>query len=63
MDKFTLQFDMENDAFGVATWEACDEAARILREIADKLEHRNWSGKIRDVNGNAVGEYEADFSR
>lgn len=61
-EKFTLEFSMENDAFGKATWEACDEAARILRKIAEKLENRLWTGKIFDINGQSIGKYAAEFN-
>lgn len=34
------------------------EAARILRELADRLEAGDTSGKVRDINGNTVGSFE-----
>jgi hypothetical protein len=50
----TIQIALDNAAFeddpGV-------EVARILRQIADKCEGGEvWSGPIRDINGNLVGE-------
>lgn len=35
------------------------EIARILCEVARKIESGNTSGKVMDANGNSVGEYEA----
>lgn len=34
------------------------EAARILRELADRLEAGATDGKVRDYNGNTVGSFE-----
>ena len=35
----------------------CDaEVARILRDLADKLETRQLTTTLRDINGNVVGE-------
>lgn len=52
---FTMKFHTDNDAFAT---DDMVESARILREIADKLE---WdgkdSGKVMDVNGNSIGEW------
>lgn len=31
------------------------EIARILRELADKLEHGHEPATVRDINGNTVG--------
>ncbi len=53
--RFTLNFDMDNAAF--EDDDGFDEAARIVREIAIKLQHGNPAGKCVDVNGNVVGEY------
>lgn len=36
------------------------EAARILREIAGRIERGSHSGPIRDANGNTVGRYELE---
>lgn len=36
------------------------EAARILREIADKLEHGRFDGPIFDMNGNRIGRFSMD---
>jgi hypothetical protein len=34
-----------------------EETARILREVADRLEMGNESGTLYDYNGNAVGSW------
>jgi hypothetical protein len=64
MAKFTVNIDCDNAAFcddGDATASsAAPELARILREIADKIEsgaQYDFSQTIRDINGNDVGRY------
>lgn len=56
--RFTMQFDCDNEAFAVEGMMplagACDEVARILRAIADRLEDET-GGDVRDINGNSVG--------
>jgi hypothetical protein len=58
---FTLKFETENEAFtdqGEETDEArLAESARILREIADKMEAGTDGGTIFDVNGNKIGQW------
>lgn len=51
----TIQFDTDNAAFGdEPEW----ETARLLREVATRLETSNdYEGPIRDANGNTVGTY------
>ncbi len=51
----TLSFRTDNAAFedGAAT-----ESARILREIAKRIEGGDLAGPVRDLNGNTVGAYE-----
>lgn len=53
---FKLEFATDNAPFeGEARR---DECARILREIADKLENGSQDGaKVYDLNGNAVGRW------
>ena len=53
--KLTLEFSMENAAFDDNPLE---EAARIIREAAGMLDSGADNGKLRDVNGNAVGFFE-----
>lgn len=52
--KFTLSFDCENAAFSD---DAALEIARILREIANRVENGTSGGTIRDINGNLIGKY------
>ena len=53
-----LTIQMDNDAFDE---NSRTELARILRNVATKLEHEGeveeggWS--LRDINGNTVGEF------
>jgi hypothetical protein len=56
---FTLKFENHHDAFqpdGVA------ESARILRNLAYRLERGDSNWKIKDSNGNTVGAYHIDDS-
>lgn len=54
---FKLNFETDNAAFDGAH---IAESARILREIADKMESgaQVGGGPIRDINGNRVGHWE-----
>lgn len=64
MTMFKVEFDTDNDAFGV-TPEA--EIARILRKLADRVEYGASfddngrpvadRGAVLDVNGNSVGRW------
>lgn len=63
--KFVIEMRMDNAAFEVADPEARDgdEVARILRDIATKVEGQpinsdTHSGVIFDYNGNRVGSWE-----
>lgn len=57
---FKLEFSTDNAAFADAP---DSEVARILREIADKIESAGphgaleIGGKVADENGNTVGEW------
>ena len=33
------------------------ELSRMLKEVASKIERGFYQGKIKDINGNTVGEY------
>jgi len=58
MAVFTLKFDTNNAAFDGD--DLAPEIARILRSIADKVEHVALSGfceTARDINGNDIGRY------
>jgi hypothetical protein len=56
--KFTVLFNTDNAAFADGK---TAEIARILREIADKVEENglieDMPGRIKDVNGARVGFY------
>jgi hypothetical protein len=60
--EFKLQLDMGNAAFDEGM--EGHETARILRELADKIDHdlhgltRSDTGTLRDINGNKVGTWE-----
>lgn len=54
---FELKFDTDNAAF---TDDCAAECARILREIADKLEAGKNGGPVMDYNGNGVGMWDLD---
>lgn len=54
-----IEFDTGNDAFRE---DAQSEAARILRDIAQKVESGHESGAIKDVNGNTIGRWFAGFA-
>jgi len=51
---FTLQFETDNAAF--IDYPA-KEAARILREIADKVQDGTHEKSIIDINGNIIGGF------
>ena len=55
-----IKIDLENDA--LADSGNLFEAARILRELADKIESCNHAElskyqNLRDINGNTCGQY------
>lgn len=57
---FKLHFETDNEAF---TDEASSEVARILRDLADKIEGpagRFYSAPVRDINGNRIGSVDFD---
>lgn len=56
MQRFLVSIKTEHDAFAGDQFEP--EIARILRQIADRLEagHRAC-GSVQDANGNRVCEY------
>jgi hypothetical protein len=53
MENIKLMIETTNDAF--ADGNEKNEVARILRELADKLENGNEPTIMRDYNGNVVG--------
>ena len=48
----SIQFEMDNAAFADYPME---EAARILRNAADKMEAGAQEFSLRDINGNTIG--------
>jgi len=55
---FQMRFDTENEAFECGNRES--ETARILREIADRVERGAASGmfqNVHDLNGNVIGTF------
>ena len=55
---FRLAIEGDNDAFSFG--ERNGEVARILRELATKLEHKgreDLGGTMFDINGNQVGTW------
>lgn len=50
-----LEMETENEAF--QNGEIHYEIARILKEIAQKLEKLQDDGVIHDINGNKVGKW------
>ena len=59
-----LKFATNNTAFDT---DDNEEAARILRAIADNLTSEpnmvSWAGVVRDVNGNAIGQLNYESNR
>ena len=49
-----IEIKTGNDAFQDGNY--YEELAKILRELADKIEHGNEPEKLMDSNGNAVGK-------
>ena len=54
---FTIKIKTGNAAFQDAGDDGKSEVARILRDIADKLESGHEHGACVDANGNRVGEW------
>lgn len=53
MDEFTLQIRMGNDAMQTAR-----DASDALIEVSEDILNGRTEGRIRDLNGNTVGEWE-----
>lgn len=55
---FKLEFRTGNAAF-----EDCaeQEISRILKEIANKVEDGSTGGKVKDINGNTIGEWDLNI--
>ena len=55
---FQLKIYTSDAAF--ADGDTGEEVARILRELADKVEAGRTSGRVFDLNGNACGNWAFD---
>jgi hypothetical protein len=51
-----VEFDTDNAAFG--NGDLATEAARLLRDAAERIEQGATTGALRDLNGNKVGYFE-----
>jgi hypothetical protein len=61
-DTFDLHFSTTNAAF---EGEPLTEVARILRDLADRVERTTGGypfGTVRDINGNTVGHWSHNAS-
>lgn len=54
MSAFTLKVYTDNAAFAD---DPDGEVARILRDVADRVEGGQEDGAVRDINGNTVGSF------
>lgn len=54
---FKLEIHCDNAAFGDAALERCMEVARILRALSYDMLAKDDAGRLRDRNGNTVGEW------
>ncbi len=53
---YRVQITVDNAAFGESREDRNSELARLLRELAQKLENGQGAGaQIRDINGQTVG--------
>ncbi|HEV2530938.1 hypothetical protein [Phenylobacterium sp.] len=57
---FRLEIDTHNAAFDDG---AASEVARILRQVAKRIEAGELEGEPWDVNGNRVGAFELNSRR
>lgn len=54
---FGLTLRTANAAFHPEFGDGSDEVARILRDVADRVEAGDRTGVVRDINGNPVGTF------
>jgi hypothetical protein len=52
---FTLKIETDNEAFANGT----DEIVRLLRLVTSRVMHDETSGRLIDINGNRVGEWDS----
>ena len=57
--EFKMSFNMDNAAFDSHLVE--DETARILKKVSSRVEHGACEGKITDINGNTIGNWEIEM--
>lgn len=57
MAEFSLNIDCDNAAFGE---DPEDEVIRILGDVVERLRRGFRDGKVMDVNGNTVGDFELE---
>jgi len=55
---FELKFKTNNATFEDYVEQ---EVSRILKEIANKIENGSTGGKVKDINGNTIGEWDLDI--
>lgn len=58
MPKFTLQINMDNDAFAEYP---ITELVECVKEVAESISFNNsldQHGSIKDINGNTIGKWE-----
>lgn len=56
---FQIDFDLGNEAFDSPDKRRA-EVARLVREIAGKVENGSAGGFVFDVNGNRIGTFDLD---
>lgn len=61
MGEFRVLVNTDNAAFEDDGASGAHELARILRTVADQLEDGVSKGRVRDVNGNTVGDFGHDI--
>lgn len=56
-----VELDCSNDAFQSDGNGGRTEAARLLREAADRIEAYKLGGRLKDQNGNSVGFFTMEY--
>lgn len=57
----SIKFEVDNSAF--SNNDGPGEVARILRDLATKIENGRESGQVMDANGNSVGQWSVEFEQ
>lgn len=55
--KFFVKIKVDNAAFAEDSCDECLELARILKDLATRIEDAEQFGWLRDINGNTVGTF------